>query len=259
MDRGRYALNKIFVDIFPVLCAYNKGMKKSIISLSLAVVFCFITAVVLCIQALSGAQEVGAFAQGGIKIVLDAGHGGVDGGVSGRTTGVKESDINLDITLCLKERLTDMGFDVTLTRKTEAGLYGVLSKGFKRRDMERRKEIIEEASPELVISIHQNYYPSKTVRGGQVFFRQGDEKSGTFAKALQAQLNTLYGKQGVKARTQKEGEYFIFQCAPCPSVIVECGFLSNEADEALLLSDSWKRKLADHIAVATLSYLANVA
>ena len=84
----------------------------------------FLTAVILCVQTLFLPQAVGAFDDGGMRIVVDAGHGGVDGGVSGISTGVKESDINLAIAYCVKERLEDLGFDVVLTRKTEGGLYG---------------------------------------------------------------------------------------------------------------------------------------
>lgn len=234
-------------------------MKKGILSLSLAVVFCFITAVALCVQALSGATQVGAFMQGGIKIVLDAGHGGVDGGVLGRRTGIKESDINLSIVLCLQEQLSDKGFEVTLTRKTEAGLYGVFSNGFKKRDMQRRKEIIEETSPEFVVSIHQNYYSSQAVRGGQVFFRENDEGSERLAELLQSNINALYKKQGVKERVKKTGDYFMLKCAPCPSVIVECGFLSNEKDESLLCNEGWKRELCAYISAGILAYFTNVA
>ena len=104
----------------------------------------FVTAVGACVGALQGSRAVSAFDEGGMRIVLDAGHGGIDGGVVGRTTGAKESNINLAITHSLKDVLEDMGFEVTLTRKTEGGLYGAPTKGFKRRDMERRKEIIEE-------------------------------------------------------------------------------------------------------------------
>ena len=119
-------------------------MKKSVFAVAVCVVTLFVTAVGACVGALQGSRAVSAFDEGGMRIVLDAGHGGIDGGVVGRTTGAKESNINLAITHSLKDVLEDMGFEVTLTRKTEGGLYGAPTKGFKRRDMERRKEIIEE-------------------------------------------------------------------------------------------------------------------
>ncbi len=232
-------------------------MKKSVISLCLAVILCFFTAVTLCIQALNGSVPVASFAQGGINIVLDAGHGGIDGGVSGRTSKVKESDLNLNITLCLKEKLEEIGFDVTLTRKTEAGLYDVATKGFKRRDMQKRKEIIEKAKPAFVISIHQNYYPSQSTRGAQVFYNKKNEKSEKLAIALQTQLNEVYKSEGVKNRKHTAGEYFMLDCTSYPSVIVECGFLSSSKDEKLLVSKSWQNKLCEGMATAVMTYLSD--
>ncbi len=232
-------------------------MKKFVFA-AVALAIGFITAVGLCVQAL-GAQAVSAFLSDNMRVVVDAGHGGIDGGVSGRTTGVKERDVNLEIAMELKERLEDSGFEVILTRKTEAGLYGTTAKGFKRRDMEKRKEIIQEADPALVISIHQNYYPSKATRGGQVFYSSKSEEGKALALTLQGQINALYAKQGARERKATKGEYFMLECAPCPSVIVECGFLSNAEDEKLLQSAAWQAKLAERITAGVLEFYGNAA
>ncbi|MCD7729746.1 MAG: N-acetylmuramoyl-L-alanine amidase, partial [Clostridia bacterium] len=89
-------------------------------------------------------------------IVIDAGHGGMDAGIYGVTTKNKESDINLAIAIYLKGYFADAGFNAVMTRKTQAGLYGLPVKGFKKRDMQKRKEIIENCNADMVISIHQN-------------------------------------------------------------------------------------------------------
>ena len=112
----------------------------------------FFVAVGMCFGVLFSPAAVSAFDEREMRIVVDAGHGGVDGGVCGKRTGVKESDLNLSIAFFLQDALTDMGFEVVMTRKTESGLYDAATKGFKRRDMQRRKEIIEGASPDLVLS-----------------------------------------------------------------------------------------------------------
>ena len=104
---------------------------------------------------------------------------------------IKESDLNLSIVYQLKSSLEEMGFRVELTRKTEAGLYGTTAKGFKKRDMQRRKEIIEEVSPSLLISIHQNYYPARGTRGGQVLYNREQEGGRALAVGLQKKLNAL--------------------------------------------------------------------
>ena len=191
-----------------------------------------------------------------MRIVLDAGHGGIDGGVTGVKSGEKESDINLCITMKLKDELESMGFEVTLTRKTQSGLYGTATKGFKRRDMEKRKEIIQQTSPALVISVHQNFYPSQTSRGGQVFFNKDSDDGKALAGAIQEKLNGLYAEQGVKARNIATGDYYMLNCTQAPSVIVECGFLSSPADDRLLNSASWQKKLAEKIASGVLAYFS---
>ncbi len=232
-------------------------MKKAFLMLATVVGVAFITAVFLCAQVLNASRTVSAFFQTEMRIVLDAGHGGVDGGVVGRKTGVKESDLNLSITLCLKEVLEDMGFAVTLTRKTEAGLYGAPTKGFKKRDMERRKEIIEQVNPMLVLSIHQNFYPSQSSRGGQVFYSKAKESSCTLAQTVQKQLNALYAVDGVKGRSAQAGKYYMLECTHHPSIIIECGFLSNAADETLLLSEIWRDKFSHAILAALLEFLSD--
>ena len=232
-------------------------MKRTFFVVILAITIAFSTAVGLCVQALN-ATQVGAFSNG-MRIVVDAGHGGVDGGVVGRKTRVKESDLNLLIAMALKEELTDMGFEVVLTRKTEAGLYGTTAKGFKKRDMQKRKEIIEDTKPSLILSIHQNFYPMRSARGAQVFYCAKNEGSKKLATGIQEHLNGLYLGEGVKERKVMAGEYFMLECYPCPSVIVECGFLSNDKDEALLNTAAWRKRLAQSIASGALAYFADCA
>ena len=234
-----------------------KRIKHIFLTCVVATVFLFVSAVGVCIQALLSPQTVLAGENKPLTIVLDAGHGGMDGGVVGKRTGVKESDLNLSITLRLKEVLGDMGFETVLTRKTSAGLYDAATKGFKKQDMQRRREIVQKANPALVISVHQNRYPASSVRGAQVFYKRGDESGERFAEVLQEKLNALYGKQGVKARKHTPSEYFILSCTAKPSVIVECGFLSSERDESLLLSAAWQKRLAESIAAGVVAYLAD--
>lgn len=234
-------------------------MKKSYLAVSLAVIFCFMAAVGLCVRALFGAEAVSAFDEGGMRIVVDAGHGGIDGGVVGCETGIKESDLNLSLAYRLQDVLTDMGFEVTMTRKTEAGLYDAATKGFKKRDMQKRREIITAADPSLVISVHQNFYPSKKSRGAQVFYNDKVEGGALFAGAVQTQLNDLYAEKGVKGRKITAGEFYVLECVDRPSIIVECGFLSNPLDEELLRSEQWQEKLAQSIGAGVVAYLAGNA
>ncbi len=232
-------------------------MKKTFLGISMAFVV-FFAALGVCLRALFTAQPVSAF-ENGMIIVLDAGHGGVDGGVVGKKTGIKESDLNLTIVYKLKTELEELGFEVVLTRKTEAGLYDTATKGFKKRDMQKRKEIIERVDPAMILSIHQNFYPSQSPRGGQVFYDKGNEGSKKLALLTQQKLNALYAQEGAKARNATSGEFFMLSCSDCPSVIVECGFLSNGNDEALLTNESWQKKLAQALALGALAYFSDIS
>lgn len=189
-----------------------------------------------------------------VTVVLDAGHGGIDGGVSGRVSRIKESDLNLAIVQKLQMELESLGMDVVLTRKTQAGLYGAATKGFKRRDMEARKKIIASASPQAVISVHQNFFSLSSKRGATVFFKPSDERGILLASSLQ---NALNGSGATPANRQPlAGDYYMLNCSSYPSVIVECGFLSNAEDEALLISEEYQSELCRLIAEGLIAFFA---
>ena len=116
-----------------------------------------------------------------LVVVIDAGHGGVDGGVVGIETGKKESDINLSLSRILQTAFEDAGFYVVQTRPTEAGLYGAATVGYKKRDMQKRAEVIRESMPVLVISVHQNFFSmrSRTAADFRSFRSQNSTSSRT--------------------------------------------------------------------------------
>lgn len=184
-------------------------------------------------------------------VVLDAGHGGVDGGVSGARYGAIESEINLAITKKLECAFKNAGFTVVLTRNDSGGLYGFLGRGYKKRDMQKRAEIIKKAQPDLFISIHQNFFSDSSRRGAQAFFY--DEKGKKLAEILQSELNAM--PKSTREFKALFGDYFVLKQADCPSCLIECGFLSNEYDEKLLLSEQYQEELAQTIFFGCLSFL----
>lgn len=192
-----------------------------------------------------------------LTIVIDAGHGGIDGGVVGRTTGIKESDLNLSVARYLQTEFEDAGFLVVQTRPTEAGLYGAATDGYKKRDMRRRAEIIADSAPAAVVSVHQNFFSLSSRRGAQVFFREDSASSHTLACAIQTALNSM--PECVRTSEALRGDYYVLNCSDYPSVIVECGFLSNAEDEALLVSAEYQRRLAETICAGTLAFLATAS
>ena len=192
-----------------------------------------------------------------MTVVLDAGHGGIDGGVTGIKTGVKESEVNLSIVKKLQVYFEQAGINVVLTRKTDAGLYGLATKGFKKRDMQKRKEIIENASPAVMVSIHQNAYAGSSRRGAQLFYRKDSGAGALLANSIQAELNAM--PECVKQSKPLAGDYYMLNCTNYTSVICECGFLSNPEDEALLLTEEYKEKIAYAIYKGVISYLSSAA
>jgi N-acetylmuramoyl-L-alanine amidase len=192
-------------------------------------------------------------------VILDAGHGGVDAGVIGKTSGVKESDLNLKIVTLLKGYFTGAGFTVILTRKTQAGLYGLPTKGFKMRDMQNRKRTIQNANADLVISIHQNFFSRSSSCGAIVFFNEASQTGKALATDIQTELNQLNASlsTGTKQNVAMRGDYFMLKCTTSPSVIVECGFLSNPTDEQLLISTSYQQQLANAIFLGTITFFSH--
>ena len=190
-----------------------------------------------------------------ITVVIDAGHGGIDGGVSGVLTKVSESEINLSISKKLAKVFEDSGFTVVQTRRSSGGLYGFLGAGFKMRDMQAREKIIKESNPTLVISIHQNNFSDHSRRGAQVFYHIGREQSKEFAICMQQVLNKM--EENAKKSSALSGDYYVLKVSPCPAIIIECGFLSNEQDEKLLLSEEYQQKLSNQIFYGCLQYLTS--
>ncbi|MCL2539901.1 MAG: N-acetylmuramoyl-L-alanine amidase [Firmicutes bacterium] len=174
-------------------------------------------------------------------VVIDAGHGGIDGGSVGRTTGVKESDLNLSISRKLETHLKSMGVGVIQTRKTEDGLYGTFAAGFKRKDMSERKRIIQNSGADLVVSIHMNILHNPNVQGAQVFYSPDSETS----RALAADIQQLFIKNLPHTRPiPKPRNFYILDCSNIPTVLIECGFLSNPEEERLLQTADYQNKLA---------------
>lgn len=196
---------------------------------------------------------VSSVASVGVKvIVIDAGHGGIDAGVRGITTEAKESDINLAIAKKLKGYFQEAGFKAVMTRKTNAGLYGTSGKGFKMRDMKKRKQIIADNNADMVISIHQNFCPIPSKRGGTVFFDKTSESGKALADSIQSVLNGL--NEDIKKNEALAGDYYMLKCTENPSVIVECGFLSNTEDEKLLNDAEYQKQIAYAIFKGAVAY-----
>lgn len=186
-------------------------------------------------------------------VVIDAGHGGGDAGVVGSKSGVSEAEINLLVAFTLKKQLEERGVRVVMTREKKSVLEDGI--GSKSDDFEKRKSIINDNSPDLVISIHQNKFPDSTRRGAQVFYNVSSEQGKSLATAIQTSLNNLNQEKVGRSFSALKGDYYILNCSPYPSCIVECGFLSNPNDEELLLNAEYRENLSALIVKGTFAYL----
>jgi len=186
----------------------------------------------------------------GFHVVIDAGHGGKDKGAES-PNGTFERDINLFIARFLKAEFEVRGVGVTMTRETEDWLASPLATNKKRSDLERRRQIIESVRPDLVISIHLNSFPQDTsVRGLQTFYATNSDASRIFAEAIQNEFNRSPLDINRKARG---ADYYLLEATSFPSVLVECGFLSNPEEERLLGTTEYQRILAHFIASAVMT------
>lgn len=191
----------------------------------------------------------------GMTIVVDPGHGGYDGGARCRDSGVWEKELNLAVAQATEKALARCGANVVMTRSRDEDLCTddrPEGKTMKRQDMERRVEIAASNSTDMVLSIHMNEYRDRREAGPQVFYRAGSDCGRLLAGCMQEAL--IRGTAPSKERTAMSGDYFILQLE-APSVLIECGFISNPTEEAKLLTADYQEQLAEAICDGVQQYL----
>ena len=187
-------------------------------------------------------------------IVIDPGHGGNDPGKIG-INDVPEKDVNLAISLKLKDILEQNDCKVIMTRETDQGLYQDGDTNKKIADLHARCRIINDSGADAVISIHQNSFTSESSKGAQVFYQTTSEKGKVLAEILQEQL--VSGLDPENNRVAKaNSDYYMLKNTQAPMVIVECGFLSNTQEAELLTQEAYQRRVAWTVALGTLQYVS---
>ena len=190
---------------------------------------------------------------GGVKIVLDAGHGGQDGGAS--RGDIIEKDITLSITKKVTRQLTRLGAEVVLTRSTDGDVLSEhapneqfpTNRERKKQDIFLREELVKQHNPDLFISIHANAIPNSKWRGAQVFYhKDGHPNSEYLAKAIQQMIRDTVQNTDREALSIKE--VYLLKKVEIPAVLVETGFLSNDEERELLATESYQEKIAFAIA-----------
>lgn len=190
-------------------------------------------------------------------IILDAGHGGEDGGAIG-VGGILEKDINLSVTLKTNAVLRFMGFETLLTRDEDKmtcddGLSSQRAK--KVSDIKNRFALLEESECLCFISIHQNFFGGNA-HGAQIFYSGGNPESKLLAQKLQDGIRITLQPENERVIKQATDDIYILYHTKKPAVLAECGFISNSDDAEMLTNEEYQNKLAFVIAESTVKYIA---
>ena len=180
-------------------------------------------------------------------VVIDAGHGGDDPGKIGINNAL-EKEINLQIAKEIKKYLGKAGITVVMTRENDSSL-----KNSKAEDMRERVKIIDESKAKIAVSIHQNSFPSEAEKGAQVFYFSESEEGVKIAQILQNHLKILDPEN--KREIKENNSYFLLKRTKTPTVIVECGFLSNWAEAEKLTETEYQKEIAQVISEGILAYM----
>lgn len=196
----------------------------------------------------------GPAGQGSPVYVIDAGHGGEDGGAVSRS-GIRESDINLAVAQEFDALLRFLGRDTVMTRTEDVSVYTEGAETLRQKkasDLRNRAALVNAIPDAVLVSIHQNSLPTvPSVRGAQVFFGAA-EPSEALAQAVQAALNECVNSGGAKREKRIDASIYLMKSVSCPAILVECGFLSNDGEAERLRAPEHQKRLAAAIAAGLL-------
>ena len=215
--------------------------------------------IILLAATIGGSRAVSVLSENATKlnrntVVVDAGHGGVDGGATS-CTGILESHFNLEIALRLKDLLNLLGINTVMIRDTDCSVYteGETIGQKKVSDLKERVRIVNSTENGLLISIHQNQFADGKYSGAQVFYAP-TAGSQFLAKTMQNNfIKTL--NPGSRRQEKKSDSIYLMQHINCTGVLVECGFLSNPQEEYLLRTDEYQQKVCSVIACSVSNFL----
>lgn len=190
-------------------------------------------------------------------IIIDPGHGGFDGGAQGLYNTI-EKDINLAISLKLKEMLNFIGFEFVLIRDGDYSLEDDCTKSISSRktsDLHNRLKFCDNYDNPIFISIHQNKFQQNNCKGTQIFYGRHDSKSKVLAKKLQNNFKNDINIHNNREIKKGDKNLFLLYNAKCPIVLIECGFLSNPSEAQLLINEDYQSKISFVIVKSLLEFI----
>lgn len=215
--------------------------------------------VILCVKAGKAAAAVSApeSRQCGWCFVIDAGHGGEDGGAVA-SDGTMEKDINLEIARVLNDLLKSSGFSCVMIRDEDEDLGDQTLSGVWERkvsDLHKRGAIVESTENAVLISIHQNFFEQSKYSGAQIFYSPNSSESMPLADAIRTELLQNTQPENTRELKAADSGIYLMREVHCPAVLVECGFLSNPAEAEKLKDPDYQKKIAFSVYLGILRYL----
>lgn len=230
-------------------------MKRLIISLPYCIIAVIFAGIVFVSAVNSAPASV--VSDDAPLIIIDAGHGGKDGGAVA-SDGTQEQYINLDIALKLNKKLNDAGYKTLLTRKDDNSIHDSNLTSVREQkvsDIHNRLKIIESNPGCIFVSIHQNYFTESRYNGAQVFYSPNNEKSSLLASCIQKSIVTDLQPDNTRQIKESGSSIYILYHSKEPSVLVECGFLSNTEETAKLNDENYRTQMADSVCKGIINYI----
>lgn len=231
--------------------------KNNIIFTSVVVALALVFSCVYTVYEKANAIETSGNLINETTIIIDAGHGGFDGGTSG-VDGAVEKDINLSVAKKVKSQLELMGINCIMTRTedvTTADDNLKTTKEKKTSDIKNRLKLVNDTPNSVLLSIHQNFYTTEKYSGLQVFYSGNNEQSEQLASLLQTNTHDFLQPDNTRQIKKAESNLYLLYKATAPSVLVECGFMSNTEENKKLQDDAYQTKLAYIIALSVNQYI----
>ncbi len=242
-NRGKGGWSMIFV------------VKKNVI---LAAAFILLAAIVLNVTFFSDHTAVNSVPITNRTIVLDPGHGGEDGGAVG-SNGTVEKEINLQVALKVQALLEQNGCSVFMTRSEDVSIHDKGEEKNRNRkisDLDNRKKMPGDYKADAFVSIHMNLYPQQQYHGAQVFYAETPESSMQLAQFIQDEMREDVDSANNREIKEAKGNIYVLDKSKVPSVVVECGFLSNPEEEQKLQTEEYQQKLAFAIYSGIIKFFA---
>ena len=223
-----------------------------------AVIFCFVCLLTFVVAPVNNILPTSLINDRDIEIIIDAGHGGFDGGAVA-DDGTEEKTLNLQIALKLNEFCNAFGYKTLLVRDDDFAIntIGDNIRTKKVSDMKNRLELMKKYPNALYVSIHMNKYTDSSPHGAQVFYSQKKEASKTLAIFVQSAIIEYVQKDNTRKVKSGNKDIFLLDNATSPTIIAECGFLSNKNDLELLKNEAYQQKLSFAVFLGINRYFNN--